>query len=344
MAFSHPWFLWLLPLAILPLIFQRAHSKSYSWLPILPADPLSDLIGLILKILAVLILTFIIIGLSAPHSNQQKVERIGVGAQIVLVLDRSASMDDPFSGLPSTTSNSETSSTSSTSGSEGAVGETKSAAASRLITQFVQSRKNDLMGMITFSNSAMYVLPLTENKLAIVAAVRATAGNALFQTNIGSGLTSASALFDKVPDSGSRAVILLSDGAGRMDANTQQKIKDWYDRMHLSLYWIVLRQPGGISIFDKNYKPQEDQPLPPQIELSDFFKTLKTPFVAYEADDPKTLKLAIEDINRKEKKPIKYLEKIPGKDYSNISFMIATLMIALLLGVKYLEVHTWRTN
>ena len=344
MAFSHPWFLWLLPLAILPLIFQRAHSKSYSWLPILPADPLSDLIGLILKILAVLILTFIIIGLSAPHSNQQKVERIGVGAQIVLVLDRSASMDDPFSGLPSTTSNSETSSTSSTSGSEGAVGETKSAAASRLITQFVQSRKNDLMGMITFSNSAMYVLPLTENKKAIVAAVRATAGNALFQTNIGSGLTSASALFDKVPDSGSRAVILLSDGAGRMDANTQQKIKDWYDRMHLSLYWIVLRQPGGISIFDKNYKPQEDQPLPPQIELSDFFKTLKTPFVAYEADDPKTLKLAIEDINRKEKKPIKYLEKIPGKDYSNTIFMIATLMIALLLGVKYLEVHTWRTN
>lgn len=332
MSFSHPWFLWLLPLAILPLLFQRAHSKSYSWLPMLPADPLSDLIGLILKILAVLILTFIIVGLSAPHSDQQRVERIGVGAQIALVLDRSASMDDPFSGTPGA------------SNAVGAVGETKSAAASRLITQFVQSRKNDLLGMITFSNSAMYVLPLTENKDAIVAAVRATAGNALFQTNIGSGLTSASALFEKVPDSGSRVVILLSDGAGRMDANTQQKIKDWYERMHLSLYWIVLRQPGGISIFDKDYKPQEDQPLPPQIELSDFFKTLKTPFVAYEADDPKTLKLAIEDINRKEKKPIKYLEKIPGKDYSNLSFIIAAIMITLLLGVKYLEVHTWRAK
>ena len=290
----------------------------------LPADPLSDLIGLILKILAVFILAFIIVGISAPHSNQQQVERIGVGAQITLVLDRSASMDDPFSGTV------------------GSAGETKSAAASRLITQFVQSRKNDMMGMITFSNSAMYVLPLTENKEAIVAAVRATAGNALFQTNIGSGLTSASALFDKVPDSGSRVVILLSDGAGRMDANTQQKIKDWFDRMHLSLYWIVLRQPGGISIFDKDYKPQEDQPLPPQIELNDFFKTLKTPFNAYEADDPKTLQLAIEDINRKEKKAIKYLEKIPGKDFSNLCFVIAAMMIALLLGVKYLEVNTWR--
>ena len=325
MAFSHPWMLWLLPLAILPLIFQRAHSKSYSWLDMLPPDPLSDLIGLILKILAVLILTFIILGLSAPHSNQQLVERIGVGAQITLVLDRSASMDDPFSGSTATT-----------------VGETKSAAASRLITQFVQSRQNDMMGMITFSNSAMYVLPLTENKEAIVAAVRATAGNALFQTNIGSGLTSAAGLFDKVPDSGSRAVILLSDGAGRIDANTQQKIKDWFDRMHLSLYWIVLRQPGGLSIFNKDYKPQEDQPLPPEIELHEFFKTFKTPFNAYEAEDPKTLQLAIDDINRKEKKPIKYLQKIPGKDFSGLCFTLAAIMIGLLLGVKYLEVKTWK--
>ena len=325
MSFSNPWLLWLLPLALLPLVFQRAHSKSYSWLDMLPADPLSDLIGLILKVLAVLILTFIILGLGAPHSNQQVVERIGVGAQIALVLDRSASMDDPFSG---TTDN--------------AIGETKSAAASRLITQFVQSRKNDLLGMITFSNSAMYVLPLTENKEAVVAAVRATAGNALFQTNIGSGLTSAAGLFDKVPDSGSRAVVLLSDGAGRIDANSQQKIKDWYDRMHLSLYWIVLKQPGGLSIFNENYKPQEDQPLPPEIELHEFFKTFKTPFNAYEAENPKALQFAIDDINRKEKKPIKYLQKIPGKDFSGLCFMIAAVMIALLLGVKYLEVRTWK--
>lgn len=325
MAFSQPWMLWLLPLALLPLVFQRTHSKNYSWLEMLPSDPLSNLIGLILKILAVCILTSIIVGLAAPHSHQQEIERIGVGAQIALILDRSASMDDPFSGGVNTS-----------------VGETKSAAASRLITQFVRSRNNDMIGMITFSNSAMFVLPLTENKDAVVAAVRATAGNALFQTNIGSGLTSGAGLFDKVPDSGSRAVILLSDGAGRIDANTQEKIKEWFDRLQIGLYWIVLRQPGGISIFDKNYKPQEDQPLPAEIELYEFFKTLKTPFNAYEAEDPKTLQLAIDDINRKEKKPIKYLEKIPGRDFSNYFFIAAAIMIALLLGVKYLEVHTWR--
>jgi mxaC protein len=294
----------------------------------LPKDPLSDLIGLILKILAVLTLVFIILGLAAPHTTETKVERIGVGAQIALVLDRSASMDDPFSGTTVATGNT-------------TVGETKSVAAARLITEFVKSRQQDMFGMITFSNSAMYVLPLSENKKAVIAAVQATGGNALFQTNIGSGLTSSAALFDKIPDSGSRAVILLSDGAGRVDADTQQKIKDWFDRLHISLYWIVLRQPGGLSIFDPNFKPVEDQPLPPEIELNEFFKTLKTPFKAYEAEDPKSLQLAMNDINNREKKPIKYFEKIPGHDYSNVCFIIAALMIALLLGVKHLEVRTW---
>lgn len=328
MAFSNPWLLWLLPLAILPLLLQRAHAKHYSWVDMLPADPLSDLVGLLLKIFAVLTLFFIIVGLAAPHTNEQKVERIGVGAQIALVLDRSASMDDPFSGSTDATGNT-------------IVGETKSVAAARLITNFVKSRQQDMFGMITFSNSAMYVLPLSENKKAIIAAVQATGGNALFQTNIGSGLTSGAGLFDKIPDSGSRALILVSDGAGRMDAGTQQKIKDWFDRFHISLYWIVLRQPGGLSIFDTKYVPPENAALPAEIELNEFFKTLKSPFKAYEAEDPKSLQLAMNDINNREKKPIKYLEKIPGRDYSDVCFIIAALMIALLLGVKYLEVKTW---
>jgi mxaC protein len=269
-------------------------------------------------------LIFIIIGLSAPHTRQREIEKIGIGAQIGLVLDRSASMDDPFAG-----------------NDQSKVGEMKSAAAARLITDFVQSRANDMIGMVSFSNSAMYVLPLTDNKNAIVSAVRATAGNALFQTNIGSGLTTGAELFNKVPDSGSRAMILLSDGAGRIDAATQEKIKDWFGRFKISLYWIVLRQPGGISIFNTSFKARDDEPLPPQIELNEFFKTLNSPFQAYEAEDPKTLQKAIEDINQKEKKPIKYFEKIPGQDYSTHCFVAAILMMIVLLSLKLIEVRSW---
>ena len=324
MTFSFPWVLWFMPLAFIPLIFKETSLQYYSWNEMIPKDRLSSIIAITLKFIATLILIMIIIGLSGPHSRQKEIEKTGIGAQIGLVLDRSASMDDPFAGNDQTK-----------------VGEIKSAAAARLIIEFVQSRANDMIGMVTFSNSAMYVLPLTDNKNAIISAVRATAGNALFQTNIGSGLTTGAELFNKVPDSGSRAVILLSDGGGRIDAATQEKIKDWFGRFKISLYWIVLRQPGGISIFNTSFKPKDDDPLPPQIELNEFFKTLPSSFQAYEAEDPKTLQKAIEDINQKEKKPIKYLEKIPGQDYSTHCFVTAALLMIALLTLKLIEVKSW---
>jgi len=324
MTLSFPWVLWFLPLAFIPLIFKETSLQYYSWNEMIPKDRLSSIIAIILKFIATLILITIIVGLSGPHSQQREIEKTGIGAQIGLVLDRSASMDDPFAG-----------------NDQSKVGEMKSAAAARLITDFVNSRKNDMMGMVSFSNSAMYVLPLTDNKNAIIAAVRATAGNALFQTNIGSGLTTGAELFNKVPDSGSRAVILLSDGAGRIDAATQEKIKDWFGRLKISLYWIVLRQPGGISIFNTSFKARDDDALPPQIELNEFFKSLNSPFQAYEAEDPKTLQKAIEDINQKEKKPIKYFEKIPGQDYSTHCFVTAALLLIALLTLKLIEVRSW---
>ena len=324
MTLSFPWVLWFLPLAFIPLIFKETSLQYYSWNEMIPKDRLSSIIAIILKFIATLILITIIVGLSGPHSQQREIEKTGIGAQIGLVLDRSASMDDPFAG-----------------NDQSKVGEMKSAAAARLITDFVNSRKNDMMGMVSFSNSAMYVLPLTDNKNAIIAAVRATAGNALFQTNIGSGLTTGAELFIKVPDSGSRAVILLSDGAGRIDAATQEKIKDWFGRLKISLYWIVLRQPGGISIFNTSFKARDDEALPPQIELNEFFKSLNSPFQAYEAEDPKTLQKAIEDINQKEKKPIKYFEKIPGQDYSTHCFVTAALLMIALLTLKLIEVRSW---
>lgn len=327
MGFLHPLVLWLLPLSLLPILLERSHSRTYSWLEILPSDPLSNLIGLLLKILATVSLLGIILGLSGPHSLEQKVERVGIGAQIGMVIDRSASMDDPFSGGTAA----------------GRVGETKSVAAARLMTEFVNSRQNDMIGLITFSNSAMYVLPLTESREAIQAAIQATAGNSLFQTNIGGGLTSAVGLFEGVPDSGSRAIILLSDGAGRMGGDVQQKLREWLQRYNITLYWIVLRQPGGISIFNE-YKEIDGEPLPSEVELFQYFKTLRTPFNAYEAEDPKSLAAAIANINEKERKPIKYMERIPGRDFTQWCYIVAALMIALLLGVKYLELRTWKVN
>ncbi|MDC1114219.1 VWA domain-containing protein [Methylophilaceae bacterium] len=324
MNFLNAWVLFFLPLIAVPFIFFQSSNNNYSWNEMIPSDPLSTIIGVLLKFLSSVIIALLVVLLAEPFSDQKVVERVGEGAQIGLVLDRSASMDDPFSG-----------------GGDKA-GETKSAAASRLIIDFFEARTNDMVGVITFSNSAMFVLPLTENKEAIKAAVTATAGNALFQTNIGAGLTSSAALFNEVADSGSRAVILLSDGAGRIDANTQQKIRDWFDRFDIGLYWIVLKQEGGISIFDEDYVPRDEDQLPPQIELYEYFSTFRSPFKAYEAEDPKSLETAIKDISLKEKKPIAYSERIPGKSYSLPLLLTALFLSLLLLLLKFIEVKSLR--
>lgn len=327
MAFNHPWLLWALPLALLPLLLERSHSRHYSWVSLLPPDPLSKAIGLLLKLLAALSIVSVILGLAGPHTLEQQVERTGVGAQVALVLDRSASMDDPFAG-----------------DKDGHVGETKSVAAARIITNFVKGRKNDMLGVITFSNSAMYVLPLTENKEAVLSAIQATAGNSLFQTNIGGGLTSSVELFKEMPDSGSRVIILISDGAGRVSDMVQQKLRDWLQRYNIGLYWIVLRQPGGTTIFDPKYTASGyDGHMPSEVLLYQYFQTLRSPFSAYEASDPKSLEAAVADINSKEKKPIQYQEKIPGHDYTDVCYWMAIFMIAILLAVKYLEINTWRS-
>ena len=64
MSFTSPLFLFLLPIALLPLMLERHHSRAYSWLDLIPRDPLSDIVGMLLKVLAVIALLFIILELA----------------------------------------------------------------------------------------------------------------------------------------------------------------------------------------------------------------------------------------------------------------------------------------
>ena len=101
MNFIAPWFLFFLPLALAPFILGQATPHIYSWSQMIPIDWASKIIGWLLKLLASFIIALLVLALSQPFSNQMTVEKIGEGAQIGLVLDRSASMDDPFSSAES---------------------------------------------------------------------------------------------------------------------------------------------------------------------------------------------------------------------------------------------------
>lgn len=322
MTLLQPWALLLLPLATAPFLFKSHQGQLYSWLEIAPVDRLSEIANLVVKTISALIFFCIVLALAGPQGSDKKIQKVGKGAQTVFVIDRSVSMDHPFAG----------------DSSSGRAAEIKSMAARRLITKFIDSRPDDMIGVVGFTNSALYGMKITSNRDAIHAAINAATGSALNQTNIGAGVTEGIALFDHIQSSGSRAIILLSDGAGKLSPRVKFKISTQLASKKLNLYWIVLHEPDEISIFT----PIEyEEGKVPGIDLDRYFKSLKVKYKAFEADNPTTLQSALQYINAKEKNDIRYTLNIPGHDYSRDLIVLALLLSLGLLIIKNLRVHTW---
>jgi mxaC protein len=320
MEILNPWAFLLLPIVLIPFVLKSHQGKMYTWLEMMPEDIFSDRVNLAVKAITSLLLMSIVIALASPRGSDEKIQRVGKGAQTVMVIDRSVSMDHPFAG-----------------DSSGHAAEIKSATARRLITQFIDSRPDDMMGVVGFTNSALYGIKITTNRDAIHAAIDAATSPSLNQTNIGSGLTEGVGLFDKIESSGSRAIILLSDGAGKLSPRVKFLLSERLKSRKLSIYWIVLREPGDASIFSKMIYSEER--VPNSIALHKYFQSLNLKYKAYEADNPETLQSAIQDIDAREKKAIKYSETIAGYDYSKVFIILALLFSVIILIIKNLRVH-----
>jgi len=321
MTLLQPWALLLLPVMLAPFVFKSHQGQLYSWLEIAPQDRVSDIANWIVKTIIALILLSMVLALASPQGASKKEQKVGKGAQTVFVIDRSVSMDHPFAGQSTS----------------GRAAEIKSAAARRLITGFIDSRPDDMMGVVGFTNSSLYGMKITTNRDAIHAAINAATGPALNQTNIGAGITQAVSLFDSIQSSGSRAVILLSDGAGKLSPRVKRKISEYFVGKKLSLYWIVLREPDDISIFTKNSYPDDN--LPDSIALDRYFKSLNIKYKAFEADNPTALQSALQYIDSKEKNRIQYQVNIPGRDYSKDMILLALVLSLLILIIKNLKVR-----
>ncbi len=326
MTLLHPWALVLLPLALAPFWFKSHQGQMYSWLEIMPEDRVSDIANLVVKSLISATLACIVLALAAPQGADQKIQKVGKGAQTVVVIDRSVSMEHPFAG----------------DSTSGRAAEIKAAAARRLITGFINARPDDMLGVVAFTNSALHGVKITTNRDAIFAAINAATSSGINQTNIGAGLTEGMSLFDDIQSSGSRAIVLLSDGAGKISPRVKQRIREQITSKKLNLYWIVLREPDDISIFTKDQGYTAEN-MPPVLELDQYFKSLKIKYKAYEADNPTALQSALQDIDSREKNVIQYAVSIPGHDYVRDLILLALVLSVVILIIKNLKVHSWET-
>src|SRR5690625_6298357 len=97
----------------------------------------------------------------------------------------------------------------------------------------------------------MLIMPLCSSQETVVAAISAIDRTELTYTDIGRGLAMAFSLFDKEDDPlTSKAVILVSDGAGVIDRQVQDKVRAALEAGPVNISWLFLGTAGHLGIFD----------------------------------------------------------------------------------------------
>jgi mxaC protein len=320
---AFPWMLVLLPLAALPLLRRRSDTLVFSSVAWLPTDELGRVAGWLTRGAAALAIGALVVGLAGPGRSQLQVLRTGSGAQILILMDRSASMDEPMGSK----------------GVEAPRGDSKNQAARAALTRFVEQRPNDRLAFMMFGTNPVMAMPFTYNHRVIEAAIAATAvGRGMPDTELDRGMLAAIAQFDGRLSSGRRAIVLVSDGGALLDEPMQRRIQAGLQRDQIALYFIYLRS----SVFS----PDLNATLPAsgtsaEAQLHRYFLTLRTPYRLFQAEDPKAMMAAIAEINRQQNATTTFVEHLPRQDLSPYCFAIALFCAALLVLLHLLQVRSW---
>lgn len=331
MSFSAPLWLWLLPLALLPWRAQAGQAQANTWAATQPADAASKALHGALRAAASLALAATVLALAGPYRGSQGLARLGQGAEIVLLLDRSRSMDQSFGRAAGADAPKGT-------GPEALAyymrlrqGAPKGQVARELLGRFAAGRPDDAFAMVVFSSVPLRALDFTQKPEAVQAAIRAgDVGRGLADTHIGAALEHALEMFEGRPYAGSRIVMLVSDGGDRLDPDERERITRLVRRHRVSLYWLYLRSANSPGLLTGAEAATGGADNEPEAFLNRFFSSLGTPYRAYEADHADALEKAMADVARLENLPRTWQDRLPRQDDAPRAATLAALAVALL--------------
>jgi mxaC protein len=217
-------------------------------------------------------------------------------------------------------------------------GQPKAKVARDLLAKFVAQRPDDRFALMFFSTKPLSVVSFTQHDEVVQAGITAAdIGRGLANTEVGRALLAAIAEFDRRAYSGSRIILLVSDGGAYLDEPTKHRVLAGLARNRIALYWIYLRSYNSPTL--DNTDP--DWANAPEMALHTFFQSLRTPYRAYQAEAPEDLAKAVADVGRQQNFPLDFLEEVPRQDFSRRFIAVAAICCLLLLIGRSLALRSW---
>ena len=157
------------------------------------------------------------------------------------------------------------------------------------------------------------------------------------ETNMGIALLAAIGAFEQRPYTGSRALLLVSDGGAKLDDKTRKLIQIKLQQHQVSLYFIYVQ--SGINAPDFQLVGTDVASYSEEVALHVFFESLGTKYQVFQADDMLSMNEAISAIDEQENLPLTYFENTPGIDYSRLLFIVALLSCSALALIAVMRLE-----
>ena len=321
----------LLPLAsLLPSLARRGDEHRVGSTTWLPTDPVGTLAEGLWRATAVATIACLVVALARPASAETRIERVGRGAEILVLLDRSSSMDAQIRLPPP------------------AVGEAPRAAITKngvvrdALDAFVAERPDNRYALTLFNTAPMAAVPFGDDPALVRAGLAASGiGRGPSDTAMGRALVAAVEAFDGRAYTGSRAIMLVSDGGARLDEETQREVRRGLARNRIALYFVYIRSspnsPNLERVSTVAAEVADDVAALEEIALHVFFGSLESEYRVFEADDPESMAAVVTRIDERQNLPLIGFERVPRVDHTRAWLGAALGGSLLLLGLSALR-------
>ena len=325
--FSKPLLLLLLPLALLPFVPGQRDPIPFPWIHWLPEDGFGQRLHRIWLAVAAITIAILVLGLAGPKGESALVERVGRGAEVSVLLDRSASMDATIRRKINMNYQ------------EQQTTRTKKDIAREALSWLLQQRPENRYSLTLFHVVPMRVTGFTSDVGILQAGLDASAiGRGAKETNMGAALLAAIEGFKGRPYTGSRVLLLVSDGGAKLDKTTRDRISEGLQLNQISLHFIHVK--SGINDHNLETVGTDTDSIAEEVTLHLFFKSIGIPYQVFEAEDEESMGEAVAIIDEQQDTPLIYHEQSPGIDYSRWLFMSAMLSCVLLAALALVRLQT----